>query len=143
VAAQTGNVHHPDRPGFEDFGDALWRGDGGTGYVRVDWFTPDGLATWGDGRLTILGTDGYLEIRTNIDIAGRPGGQHLFLVDGKETRHVDCSDQPVPYGTRLVDDVLNRTETASSQQRMFLAMELALRAQQAAQRVSFGAAARG
>ena len=68
------------------------RRQGGTGYIRVDWFTPDGLATWGDGRLTILGTDGFIEIRKNIDIAGRPGESHLFLVDQKETRYIDCSD---------------------------------------------------
>jgi predicted dehydrogenase len=70
VASQVANVHHPQHPGLEDFGDAMLRGDRGTGYVRVDWFTPDGLKTWGDGRLTILGTDGFIEIRKNIDIAG-------------------------------------------------------------------------
>jgi hypothetical protein len=58
----------------------LVRGDGGSGYIRVDWFTPAGLETWGDGRLTILGTDGFIEIRKNIDLAGREGGNHLFLV---------------------------------------------------------------
>ena len=73
VASQVGNVHHPQYPAFEDFGDVVLRGDAGTGYIRVDWFTPDGLATWGDGRLTILGTDGFIEIRKNVDIAGRPG----------------------------------------------------------------------
>ena len=101
-------------PGLEDFGDVMLRGNGGTGYVRVDWFTPDGLSTWGDGRLTILGTDGFIEVRKNVDIAGRPGGNHLFLVDQKETRYVDCKDEPLPYGERLVDDVLNRTETADA-----------------------------
>ena len=50
VASQVGNVNHPQYPGLEDFGDAMVRGNGGTGYVRVDWFTPDGLSTWGDGR---------------------------------------------------------------------------------------------
>jgi len=74
VAAQVGNLHHPDRPGFEDFGDVLWRGDKGTGYARVDWFTADGLGTWGDGRLTVLGTDGHIEVRSNVDIAGRGVG---------------------------------------------------------------------
>jgi hypothetical protein len=111
------------------------RGNGGTGYVRVDWFTPDGLATWGDGRLTILGTEGFIEIRKNVDIGGRPGGNHLFLVDGKETRYVDCSQVALPYGGQLVDDVLNRTETAMSQEHCLLAMELALKAQKEAQRV--------
>ena len=70
----------------------LLRGDGGTGYIRVDWFTPDGLPTWGDGRLTILGTDGYIELRKYVDIGGRPGGDHLFLVDRQQTRYIDCRD---------------------------------------------------
>jgi predicted dehydrogenase len=133
VASQTANVNHPQYPGLEDFGDAMVRGDGGSGYVRVDWFTPDGLSTWGDGRLTVLGTDGFIEVRKNVDIAGRPGGNHLFLVDKKETRHIDTTGQPLPYGEQLVDDVLNRTETAMSQEHCFLATELALRAQNQAQ----------
>jgi predicted dehydrogenase len=135
VASQVGNVHHPQYPGLEDFGDMLLRGDGGTGYVRNDWFTPDGLATWGDGRLTILGTEGYIEIRKNIDIAGRAGGSHLFLVNQKETVYVDCSKQDLPYGAQLVSDVLDRTETAMPQAHCFLATELALKAQQQAQRL--------
>ena len=133
VAAQAGNLHHPQYPGLEDFGDAMLRGDGGSGYVRVDWFTPDGLPTWGDGRLTILGSDGFMELRKYVDLAGRPGGNHLFLVDKKETRYVDTSATPLPYGEQLVDDVLNRTETAMSQEHCFLATELALKAQKQAQ----------
>ncbi len=140
VAAQVGNVHHPQYPGLEDFGDVMLRGDRGAGYIRVDWFTPDGLATWGDGRLTILGTDGFIEIRKNIDLGGpREGGSHLFLVDAKETRYVDCRDQALPYGEQLVSDVLDRTETAMSQAHCFLATELALTAQKLARRVSFAA----
>ena len=135
VAAQVANVRHPEQPGFEDFGDVVWRGDRGTGYVRVDWFTPEGLGTWGDGRLTILGTDGYIEVRQNIDIAGRKGGGHLFLVDQKETRYVDCSDQALPYGSQLVSDVLDRTETAMSREHCFLATELALTAEKVAQKL--------
>jgi predicted dehydrogenase len=136
VAAQVGNVHHPQYPKFEDFGDMLVKGDGGTGYVRVDWFTPDGLASWGDGRLTILGTDGFIEIRKNVDIGGRPGGDHLFLVDQKETRYIDCREGALPYGAQLVSDVLNRTETAMPQAHCFLATELVLKAQKQAQRVA-------
>jgi predicted dehydrogenase len=136
VASQVGNVHHRDTPGLEDFGDVMLRGNGGAGYIRVDWFTPDGLTTWGDGRLTVLGTDGFIEIRKNVDIAGRPGGSHLFVVDQKETRYVDCSGVPLPYGEQLVDDVLNRTETALPQAHCLLAMELALTAEKNAQRLS-------
>lgn len=136
VASQVGNVNHPQYPAFEDFGDAMLRGNGGAGYIRVDWFTPDGLKTWGDGRLTVLGTEGYIEIRKNIDIAGRDGGNHLFVVNNKETQYVDCSKVELTYGTQLVDDVLNRTETAMSQEHCFLATELALKAQKIAQNVS-------
>ncbi len=137
VAAQAGNVHNQQYPAFEDFGDVMLRGDRGTGYIRLDWFTPDGLATWGDGRLTILGTDGFIEIRKNIDIAGRAGGSHLFLVDQKETRYIDCSVQPLPYGEQLVSDVVNRTETAMPQEHCFLATELMLKAQKEAQQLNF------
>ncbi|MBA2762806.1 MAG: Gfo/Idh/MocA family oxidoreductase, partial [Segetibacter sp.] len=133
VAAQVGNVNHPQYPAFEDFGDVMLRGNGGAGYIRVDWFTPDGLNTWGDGRLTVLGTEGYIEIRKNVDIAGREGGNHLFLVNQKETKYIDCTKEPLPYGQQLVDDVINRTETAMPQEHCFLATELALKAQKQAQ----------
>ena len=99
------------------------------GYIRVDWFTPDGLKSWGDGRLTILGTEGYIEVRKNIDIAGPDGGNHLYLVNQKETRFIDCNKEPLPFGQQLVDDILNRTETAMPQAHCFLATELALLAQ--------------
>jgi predicted dehydrogenase len=136
VAAQVRNVHHPEHPEFQDFGDVMVRGNGGTGYIRLDWFTPAGLPTWGDGRLFILGTDGYIEARKYVDIGGeRKGGNHLFLVDQKGMRRIDCSDVELPYGRQLVDDVLHRTETAMPQAHAFLTTELALRAQQQAQHV--------
>jgi predicted dehydrogenase len=135
VASQVGNVNHPQHPEFEDFGDVMLRGDGGVGYIRVDWFTPDGLNTWGDGRLTILGTEGFIEIRKNTDLGGRSGGNHLFLVNQKETRYFDCSKEPLPYGEQLVNDIINRTETAMTQAHCFLATELALRSQKLAQKL--------
>jgi predicted dehydrogenase len=137
--SQIGNVHHPQYPEFEDFGDLVLRGDGGAGYIRVDWFTPDGLSTWGDCRLTILGTEGFIEVRKNVDIAGRQGDSHLFLVDNKETRYVDCANQKLPFGELFVQDVLNRTETAMSQEHCLLAMELVLKAQKSAQRLDLRA----
>jgi len=136
VASQVGNVNHPQWPGLEDFGDAMLRGDGGAGYVRVDWFTPDGLPTWGDTRLTVIGTEGYLEIRKNVDIAGKAGANHLFLVDHKGVQRIDCADVQLKYGELLVNDILNRTETAMSQAHCFLATELALKAQKQAQRLN-------
>jgi predicted dehydrogenase len=135
VASHIGNFGNPETPELEDFGEVLLRGNGGTGFIRVDWFTPKGLGVWGDGRLTILGTEGYIELRKYVDIAGRPGGDHLFLVDGKGTQHMDCKGEALPYGARLIQDVLNRTETAMSQAHCFLATELALNAEALATRV--------
>ena len=135
VASHIGNLGNPDTPELEDFGELMLRGNGGTGYIRVDWFTPKGLGVWGDGRLTILGTDGYIELRKYVDIGGRPGGDHLFLVDGKGQQYIDCKTVELPYGPRLMQDVLNRTETAMPQAHCFLATELALRAEAMATRV--------
>jgi predicted dehydrogenase len=129
VAAHVANYANVDKPGLEDFGEVMWRGDGGSGYVRVDWYTPDGLSNWGDGRLTILGTEGYIELRKYVDIAGRPGIDHLFLVDNEAMRYIDCSSVPLPYGPALIHDVLHRTETAMTQAHCFLASELALKAE--------------
>jgi predicted dehydrogenase len=135
VASQVANYKYPQYPELEDFGEVLLRGNRGTGYVRIDWFTPDGLPTWGDGRLFILGTEGYIELRKYCDVAGHPGGDHLFLVDHEGTQYIDCSDVELPYGRQLIDDVLNRTDTAVPQAHCFFASELALQAEAQAQRL--------
>jgi predicted dehydrogenase len=140
VASQVGNFAHPLYPELEDYGDVTLRGDGGLGIIRVDWYTPDGLSTWGDGRLFILGTEGYIELRKYCDLAGKPGAEHLFLVDRSGVRYVDCSDKPLPFGPRLLDDIRNRTETAVPQARSFLATRLAIQAQMQAQRIELPAA---
>ena len=127
--SQTGNFRTINYPDYQDFGDMSVRSPHATGYIRIDWFTPDGLATWGDGRTFILGTEGYIEMRKYIDITGRPGGNHLFLVNQKETKYFNCSNVNMPYGEQLVSDVVNRTETAMTQAHCFLATELALKAQ--------------
>jgi predicted dehydrogenase len=134
VSASVANRGNPQHPGLQDIGDLHIQSATATGYIRVDWFTPSGLGVWGDGRLTIVGTEGYIELRKYIDIAGRPGKDHLLLVDGKGTQYIDCSDQPLFYGKALIADVRNRTETAMPQARCYKAMELALTAQQMAER---------
>lgn len=134
VASQTGNFAWPQHPRFEDFGDMMVSGDGGTGYIRVDWYTPEGLSTWGDGRLFILGTEGYIELRKYVDIAGRPGGNHLFIADRKGTRYEDCSRVALPFGPQFVSDIVERTEVAQDQDQALLAAELVLTAQKRATR---------
>jgi predicted dehydrogenase len=135
VAAQTGNLAHPDHPKFEDFGDMTLTGNGGTGYVRVDWYTPDGLSTWGDGRLFILGTEGYIELRKYINVAsGQTGGDHLYIVDRKQARYIDCKEVALPFGPQFVTDIVERTEVAQDQRQALLAAELVLTAQRHATR---------
>jgi predicted dehydrogenase len=139
TASQIANVNHANHPGFQDFGDMMLHGNGGAGYVRVDWFTPDGLGVWGDGRLFILGTDGYIELRKYIDVAGRPGGNHLFIVDKKQTRYIDCGNVVMPFGPQFVADIVNRTHVAQDQEQALLAAELVLIAQKNAKVLTFTA----
>lgn len=138
VASQTGNFAWPQYPNFEDFGDMMLTGNGGTGYVRVDWYTPDGLPTWGDGRLFILGTEGFIELRKYVDVAGRPGGNHLFITDRKGVRYMDCSKVHLPFGPQFVSDVVERTEVGQNQAQTLLAAELVLMAEKNAKRLDPG-----
>jgi predicted dehydrogenase len=152
--SQVSNVRHPDHPLFQDFGDMVLRGNRGFGYVRLDWFTPDGLGTWGDGRLFILGTDGYIEVRKYADIAVeplgngtfryssgilKPRGNNLFLVDHNGARYFDCNNMTLPFGPQFVADIVNRTHNAQDQTQCLLAAELVIRAQMAAKHVKLEA----
>lgn len=129
VESQVANVRHPQHPRFQDFGDMVLRGDRGLGYVRLDWFTPGGVGTWGDGRLFILGTDGYIEIRKYTNIAVSHQGNNLYLVDNKQARYIDCNNMPLPFGPQFVADIVNRTHEAQDPQECLLAAELVLKAQ--------------
>ncbi len=137
VSSQVANFNHPQYPELEDFGDMVLRSAHATGYIRVDWFTPQGLGMWGDGRLTIIGTEGYIELRKYIDIGGRPGGDHLFLVDQTGIQYMSCSQHDLPYGRQLIDDIINRTDTALPQAHTFLASELALQAEAKSQKLGY------
>ncbi|KAA1049414.1 Gfo/Idh/MocA family protein [Pseudocitrobacter sp. 73] len=130
VASQVRNVNHPQYPLFEDFGDAMLAGDNGaTGYFRCDWFTPDGLSSWGDGRLTLLGTEGYIEIRKYVDIT-RQEQDVVYLVNKEgEFRYPVAGKVGFPYFDQLILDCLNRTENAMTQEHTFKAAELCVKAQ--------------
>lgn len=135
IASQTGNLAYPSYPQFEDFGDMVIVGNGGTGYVRVDWFTPDGLSTWGDGRLFVLGTEGYIELRKYVNVASElTGGDHLYIVDRKQARYIDCKEVQLPFGPQFVTDIVERSQVAQDQQQALLAAELVLTAQKNATR---------
>ena len=127
------NTTMPEHPGWQDFGEMTLIGDKGHGYLRLDWFTPDGLPTWGDGRLFILGTEGTIECRKYTDIGQPHRTDNLYLVNGSENRHIDCSDTDLPYFNRLIADVQDRTWTAAPQDHTFRTMEIAISAQMKAE----------
>jgi predicted dehydrogenase len=138
--SKVGNYHCPDHPDFEDFGDATLLADNGaTFYFRVDWFTPQGLGCWGDGRTVILGTDGYIELRKYLDVARDREGDQVYLVDHQGEHRFPVHGQVgFPYFGQLILDCLHRTENAMSQRHSFLAIELALLAQAQAVRIPTG-----
>lgn len=136
VESQVANVNHPSKPKFQDFGDMVLRGNRGFGYVRLDWFTPDGLGTWGDGRLFVLGTEGYLEVRKYTNVGVSRNGNNLFLVNQKEARFIDCNQVALPFGQQFVSDILHRTHTAQDQAQALLAAELVIKAQASAKHVT-------
>lgn len=136
LSSTVGNFANPEHPRFEDFGDLVIRSDRAMGYVRVDWFTPDGLNAWGDIRLIILGTDGYIELRKAVDIAGRDGKDHLFIADHKGVRHIDCSREPITYFSDFLNDVRDRTQTSVPQDHIYEVSRLSLDAQAKALRVT-------
>lgn len=127
--AHVANHANPSDPGLQDFGEVALRSDHASGYIRVDWYTPDALPNWGDGRLTLLGTKGYIELRKYVDVAGRKGTDHLVLVNGDRCETIDARDAGLPYFQRFADDIAHRTETAMTQAHCFRVMGLALRAQ--------------
>lgn len=135
--SKVANYNAPDYPELEDFGDATLLGDNGaTQYFRVDWLTPNGLGTWGDGRTLILGTEGYIELRKYIDIARDKSSNHVYLVNGEGEYHFHVDGQVgYPFFGELILDCLNRTEKAMTQEHAFMAAELCLKAQAQAVRI--------
>lgn len=131
TGSRVANYNHPNYPELEDFGDCTLIGDNGaTQYFRVDWFTPDGLSTWGDGRTFLLGTEGTIELRKYVNIATQQTGDHLFLIDNKGEQHFELSGKVgYPFFGKLVLDCINRTENAMTQEHAFKAAELCVRAQ--------------
>jgi len=134
TCSRIGNYANPQYPELDDFGDCNIVGaKGTTNYFRVDWFTPDGLRTWGDGRTLIIGTKGYIELRKYINVGtDMPGGDHVFLVNGQSEQYFNADGVGCPFFGQLILDSLNRTENAMTQHHAFKAAELCLQAQEKA-----------
>ena len=131
ISSRVGNLYHPEYPGLEDFGDACFTASNGIPcYFSLDWYTPDGLGTWGDGRIFIVGTKGYIELRKYIDVAASKEGDNVILVNDTGEHHYRVGGKVgFPYFGRLIRDVLDRTETAMKQEHAFRAIELAIEAE--------------
>ena len=138
--ARVANHANPDRPAFQDFGELALRSGDVSGYVRVDWYTAEALPTWGDGRLFLTGTTGSIELRKYVDVDGRPGTDHLLLVNAERCAHLDASSAGLPYFAALAADIRDRTETACPQARTFEVCRLAIAAQAMADRAEGGGA---
>ena len=120
--------------GFQDFGEMILQAGSARGYVKLDWYTPDALPTWGDGRLFVTGTTGTLELRKYVDVGGADGTDHLILVNGTQCEKINAAENRLPFFSALVDDIRNRTQTAMSQNRVFAVCDLAIKAQEMADR---------
>jgi predicted dehydrogenase len=113
---------HAEHPGVEVLGELALAAEDASGYARVDYLTPAGLApAWGDVRLTVVGTEGFLEVR-HID-------QTVFVVDSDGRELIGCAGQRSDWGRRYLDGAL------LGQDHVFAVSELALAAQRAARRV--------
>ncbi|MFA4943889.1 MAG: Gfo/Idh/MocA family oxidoreductase [Lentisphaeria bacterium] len=134
--ARVANYANPEFPEFEDFGEAKIEGNNGASFFyRVDWFTPDGLRTWGDGRTIILGTKGFIELRKYLDLARESQGDHLYLATHEGEKHLPLAGQVgFPFFGEFILDCLNRTEKAMTQAHVFKAAELCLKSQELADR---------
>ena len=131
------NYSHPEHPEFEDFGEAnLLADSGATQYIRVDWFTPDSVTAFGDGRTFIMGTKGFIELRKYLDLAREKTGSHLYIADDKAMQHIEVAGKVgYKFFGQLILDSLNRTENAMTQAHAFKAAELGVKAQLAAKRL--------
>jgi len=136
--AAVANYANPQYPELEDFGEANLLGDNGaTNYIRVDWLTPAGLGTWGDGRMVLLGTKGYIELRKYLDVGREPTGDHVYLVDENGEHHLHVAGQVgFRFFGELILDCLSRTEKAMTQAHIFKAAELCLKAQAVARKIA-------
>ncbi len=132
VASAVGNVASADHPAMQDIGSMTLVARGIVGDHRLDYLTARGLGTWGDCRLTIVGTEGTIEARANVDVAGSEGAEHLIVVDADGTRRVDVSGVVVDWGEQLLADLADDGERLMTQQHAIDVTDVCLRAQAAA-----------
>lgn len=132
VSSMVGNVASADHPAMQDIGSMTLAAGSVIGDHRLDYLTARGLGTWGDCRLMIVGTDGTIEARANVDVAGVEGAEHLIVVDADGTRRVDISGVVVDWAELALADIADAGERLMTQQHAIDVTDVCLRAQAAA-----------
>ena len=131
VHAVVDNFANADEPGLEDVGQAsMILANGVQCFSRVNWFTPDGMRSWGDGRSFITGTKGTIEIRKYLDFGRSDKGDLIILADENGDQVIEVAGKVgFPFFGQLILDCINRTENAMTQYHAFQAARLSLQAQ--------------
>jgi len=132
VSSMVGNVASADHPAMQDIGSMTLAAGAVVGDHRLDYLTARGLGTWGDCRLMIVGTEGTIEARANVDVAGADGAEHLIVVDADGTRRVDISGVVVDWAEHALADLADGGERLMTQQHAIDVTDVCLRAQAAA-----------
>ena len=128
--ARVENYFHNQFTDFEDFGCvSLVCENRITGYFRIDWNSPI-MPTWGDARTFICGSKGFLELRKNYDIShSRSPGNIYIVIDNHEYYLNVAGKVGFPFFRNLINDSINRTDTAMSQEHALKVGEIAVKAQ--------------
>jgi len=104
--------------------------------VRVDWFTPDALPTWGDIRQLLVGTEGTLEIRSTISMGSADAKPALFLTTrSSPPEQVDAEDVDTAWAPQLVADIREGVNRLMPHVETFPALHAVLEMQREAERI--------
>jgi predicted dehydrogenase len=137
LSSAVGNYTNHDHPDFQDCGQVSFVSDTGVmGFCKVDWFTPDGMGAWGDGRVFITGTKATLELRKYLDVARSNEGDQIYFTDSRG-EHQFCAHGQTgfPFFGQFIRDCLDRTDNAMTQKHVIESMRLAIEAQERANRI--------
>lgn len=124
------NWNNPEHENFYDYGDCYLVGDNGaTCFFKVDWFTPDGMGAWGDGRLFITGTKGCIEVRKYLDVAQSPESDHVYFTDAEGEHLIKAKGKyGFDYFGKIIRDCIDGTDSAIDPEITFEAMKIAIEA---------------
>lgn len=138
--SQVGNYENQDKPGFNDFGEAVvTTSSGASCFVRMDWFTPSGLRAWGDGRVFIVGTKGTVEIRKYVNVGqDDDSADNIYFVDSSGEHHISASGTVgFPFFGDFILDCIDGKDRAMSEAHVLESARIALEAQDMAKEITW------